>query len=141
MDAVAPDRLIEGDGTAETSWRGWLAAAARPEKSLSQLLPVNARLVVVSLNNGHQVALETEPAPDANAGTDGSVTESDGAKWDYPDQRLTEFAKTHGFELILLTPPMRALARQNQAHFHGFANTRLGTGHCKLRCSQTWRQF
>ena len=48
MDVVAPDRLIEGDGTAETSWRSWLPAAALPEKSLSQLLPLNARLVVVA---------------------------------------------------------------------------------------------
>ena len=48
MDAVAPERLIEGDGTAETSWRHWLAAAAPPEKSLQQLLPFNARLVVVA---------------------------------------------------------------------------------------------
>lgn len=97
----------------------------------------DARLVVVSLNNGHQVAFETGPAPNSQAGTDDSVTESVGALLDYPDQRLAEFAKSHGFELILLTPPMRELARQNQAHFHGFANTRVGTGHWNARGHHT----
>ncbi len=97
----------------------------------------NARLVVVSLNNGHQVAFETEPAPDANAGANDSATTPARATWDYPDERLAEFAQTHGFELILLTPPMRALARQSQSYFHGFSNTRLGTGHWNVLGHQT----
>lgn len=48
MVAVAPDRLIEGDGTDEASWRSWLADFPPPHKSLQHLLPLDVRLVMVA---------------------------------------------------------------------------------------------
>jgi lysophospholipase L1-like esterase len=97
----------------------------------------NARLVVVSLNNGHQVAFETDQAAGFDAGAAESAAAPAGGRLDFPDQRLLEFAKEYGFELILLTPPMRKLARQNRSYFHGFKNTRLGTGHWNVLGHQT----
>jgi LmbE family N-acetylglucosaminyl deacetylase len=48
VDLVSPERVIEGDGTAEPHWRRWFASAPAPRRSLPQLLPENRRLVVVA---------------------------------------------------------------------------------------------
>jgi LmbE family N-acetylglucosaminyl deacetylase len=48
MDLVTHERVIEGDGTAEAHWQHWLAASPTPLRWLPELLPPNARLVVVA---------------------------------------------------------------------------------------------
>jgi LmbE family N-acetylglucosaminyl deacetylase len=48
VELVSEARVIEGDGTAESHWRHWLAAARIPTRSMHQLLPANRRLVVIA---------------------------------------------------------------------------------------------
>lgn len=81
-----------------------------------------ARFGVVVLNNAAQVhpdERETRRAAAALGVED----------LDYPDRRLAEAARRHGFPILSLTEPMREKARREQVFFHGFANTALGTGH------------
>ena len=48
MGALTAERLIEGDGCAESVWREWLGAIDVPALALEDFLPAPARLVVVA---------------------------------------------------------------------------------------------
>jgi hypothetical protein len=48
---------------------------------------------------------------------------------DYPDQRIADFAKRETIPVVTLLDPLRARADATGEYLHGFANTRLGTGH------------
>lgn len=47
----------------------------------------------------------------------------------YPERRLLELGREHGFAVTLLTQRMQAEAEKRQVYFHGFENTALGSGH------------
>ena len=47
----------------------------------------------------------------------------------YAERRLAEIAARLGLPFLALGPPMAAAALRTGTHFHGFANTRPGTGH------------
>ncbi len=47
----------------------------------------------------------------------------------YADHRLAEFGRDNGIEVLDLAAPMQAYAQEHQVYFHGFSNTRYGSGH------------
>lgn len=47
----------------------------------------------------------------------------------YPDFRIADLGKREGFCVFNLAPSMQESAEQTQTYFHGFSNTKFGTGH------------
>ena len=47
----------------------------------------------------------------------------------YPEKRLNKFSKINSIKFVELAPKMSNLALKNNIYFHGFNNTKLGTGH------------
>lgn len=47
----------------------------------------------------------------------------------YPEARIRAFGERNGFAVLNLAPTMQAYADAHQVFFHGFTNTRLGSGH------------
>ena len=47
----------------------------------------------------------------------------------YPEHRIATLGEREGFAVITLAPAMLRYAQENNIYLHGFANTRLGTGH------------
>ena len=47
----------------------------------------------------------------------------------YPEKRLRKFSEKNSIKYIELAQKMSDLARNNNIYFHGFNNTKLGTGH------------
>jgi hypothetical protein len=47
----------------------------------------------------------------------------------YPERRITEDGERGGFPVLNLAPVFQSFADQNHVFLHGFANTKLGTGH------------
>jgi hypothetical protein len=47
----------------------------------------------------------------------------------YPDLRLKELGTRAGFDVLNLAPAFEAYADEHHVFLHGFANTKLGTGH------------
>ena len=47
----------------------------------------------------------------------------------YPDRRIEGLAQREGISAIILAPQFQNHADKHQVYLHGFANTRLGTGH------------
>ena len=47
----------------------------------------------------------------------------------YPEKRLSKFSKKNSIKFVELAPKMSNLALKNNIYFHGFNNTKLGTGH------------
>ncbi|MFT6580861.1 MAG: hypothetical protein ACJAU6_001291 [Alphaproteobacteria bacterium] len=48
---------------------------------------------------------------------------------DYPDRRIAAFAAAEGIPVVTMLDSMRRQADKTNVFFHGFPNTRLGTGH------------
>ncbi len=47
----------------------------------------------------------------------------------YPERRLQELGRQHGFAVLGLAEPMRRYARKHGQYLHGFPNTQPGAGH------------
>lgn len=47
----------------------------------------------------------------------------------YPERRLRSLATERGFDMVELAPGMQARADRDGVYFHGFANTKMGSGH------------
>lgn len=81
-----------------------------------------ARFWVVTLSNGIQVH------------PDRTLRATLQERWKvehlfYADQRIEELGRRQGFPVISLAPEFQQHAERNQVYLHGFAKTRLGTGH------------
>lgn len=48
---------------------------------------------------------------------------------DYPDRRIAAFAATQRIPVVTMLDSMREQADKTKVFFHGFPNTRMGTGH------------
>lgn len=59
----------------------------------------------------------------------------------YPDFRVVECGERNGFPVFPLAPSMQKEAEKTQTYFHGFSNTRLGTGHWNQAGHRFARQF
>jgi hypothetical protein len=81
-----------------------------------------SQFCVVTLTN----AIQVEPDPKIRV----KLQQSLGVEnLFYPDFRVVDIGKRHGFRVFTLAPKMQAEAEKNQRYFHGFPNTKLGTGH------------
>lgn len=47
----------------------------------------------------------------------------------YADERLTAYAKSHGFPVLILAEPLLVIAEKNNVYLHGFANNIVDDGH------------
>ncbi len=55
----------------------------------------------------------------------------------YPEMRLEEFSRINSINYIQLAKKMRKIALDEKVYFHGFNNTRLGTGHWNKKGHET----
>ena len=47
----------------------------------------------------------------------------------YPEKRLTQFCDSKKIRLLALAPKLLDSAKESKEYFHGFSNTKMGTGH------------
>lgn len=78
--------------------------------------------VVLSVTSGVVVNPESKPREDLcrELGVDDLF---------HPDRWLERVGRENGFPVVLLSEKMQKEAEKSGAYYHGFANTRLGTGH------------
>lgn len=50
----------------------------------------------------------------------------------YPQERITEFARQEGIDILNLVNPFQKYALDNQVYLHGFSNTKMGMGHWNI---------
>ncbi|MDA0833606.1 MAG: SGNH/GDSL hydrolase family protein [Planctomycetota bacterium] len=82
----------------------------------------DAAFCVVTLSNGVQV----HPDPQVR---DHFKTQFEIADLLFPDHRIRDFCKRIGIHVLNLAEPMQKLAEKQHRYWHGFENTRMGTGH------------
>lgn len=115
----------------DRAWReAWQITDGILQRMADEVRQHGARLAVAVLNNAVQVA--PDPVDTQTLARQLGVEDLD-----EPDRRLAQFGRDAGVPVILLTPPMRELARREKIHFHGFPNTAPGTGHWNERGHQT----
>ena len=104
----------------------WSEAWAVTEKLIVEMSQEakahSARFAVVTLSTPIQVY------PDA-AYRSSYLRKIGGAELFYADHRLEALGAREGFAVLNLAPSLQAYADQHHAFLHGFANTRLGSGH------------
>jgi hypothetical protein len=107
----------------DDNWRAaWQVTEGILSLMATEVRQHDSRLVIAVLNNAVQVA----PDP---AVTQAMADRLNVGDIDEPDRRLQQFGEREGVPIILITPPMREIARRERVYFHGFANTAPGTGH------------
>jgi hypothetical protein len=104
----------------------WRDAWTLTERLLAQLRDEvqasGARLIILSLSSGMQV----HPDPGVRA----EFIRAKGIKdIFYPNRRIEKVAGKLGLQSILLGPSFQEAAERDKVYFHGFPNTRMGTGH------------
>ncbi|PIE31885.1 G-D-S-L family lipolytic protein [candidate division KSB3 bacterium] len=100
----------------------WKITEAILMKMHREIVQHNARLLVVTLSNGIQVH------PDSTI----RMRFMETFKIDnifYPDDRLKNFGKKTGIEVLTLAPMLQKYATTHQQPLHGFENATLGFGH------------
>ena len=50
----------------------------------------------------------------------------------YPDKRLKEFSDSNQIKVVNVAKKMSMIAKEKKVYFHGFNNTKLGTGHWNI---------
>ncbi len=125
-DAAAFEAGIDNAVYGEPKTPAWREAWEVTDRLIVQLendvRAAGARLLVVTLSSGIQVHPDPQVRRQFEAAAEGrDVT--------YPDRRIEAAASRHGIETVLLAPQLRKLAERDKVFFHGFPNTRMGTGH------------
>jgi hypothetical protein len=104
-------------------WRdAWSVSEAEIEMTEQNTRAHHALFLLIIIGTGVQV----EPFPTFQAAYLRTVKATDML---YPSHRLTAFGAKNGFAVLDLVPTMKTFAQEHQIYFHGFPNTRLGTGH------------
>lgn len=116
---VEPARMERLGSEWEEAWRRTenllLLFKAAVEKS-------GAKLLLVGIPH----PMVVHPEPDAIT----AFAETLGVdSLEYPDRRLSEFAKSAGFSYYGLAPSLRACSATSREFYHGFAAVGLGAGH------------
>ncbi|MDO8942682.1 MAG: SGNH/GDSL hydrolase family protein [Desulfobacterales bacterium] len=115
----------------DDDWReAWRVAEGILSLMVTEVRQHDAKLVIAVLNN----AVQVPPDP---AATQEMAERLHVGDIDEPDRRLQQFGERTGVPVILLTPPMREIARREKVYFHGFPNTAPGTGHWNKLGHQT----
>ena len=81
-----------------------------------------AELVVLMANCG----IEVDPQDTARARVMERLGVTDLL---YPERGMAALGAAHGFTVVRLAEAMRKYCQEHHVYVHGFANTRLGTGH------------
>lgn len=104
----------------------WRDAWALTERLLARLneevRASGARLEVLTLSSGVQV----HPDPSVRREFLTSIGTGDAF---FPDRQIESMASHLNIESIILAPEMQKMAERDNTFFHGFPNTRMGTGH------------
>lgn len=109
--------------TATPAWQeAWDVTLALVQQMHLEVTQRNTRFCVVSLSN----AIQVDPDPRVRQQFAQSLGIDDLM---FPDKRLKKFCQSKAVPCILLAPPMAAEAERTDQYFHGFPNTKLGTGH------------
>lgn len=128
---AAPDRPweevgVDAEAFAEPGSDAWREAWQTMEGLIGAIRDDvenhDARLVVVTLSAGIQVH------PDAKLREQFRAALQIEDEF-YPDRRIEEFCRAQGISAITLAPKLQQIAVKEGSYFHGFRNTRLGTGH------------
>ncbi len=112
--AGGPEALVWG--------RAWEVTEAILDRMAAEVARRGARFVVVTLTN----AIQVDPDPARRRQFAGRIGAAD---LFYPDERIALWGRGREVPVITLAPEMAALAEQRRVYFHGFANTRPGSGH------------
>lgn len=105
------------------AWRDtWRVTEAEIDMIHQDAIRHHTLLLVLTLSTGIQVY------PDA-AMRARYLKAIGGTSLFYPEQKTAEWGEKYGFPVLNLAPPMQAYADAHHVYFHGFPNTRLGTGH------------
>ena len=108
-----------GDDVWREAWEITEAVLAQMNREVKAK---GAQLVVSTLSN----PLQVYPDPKRRAELHESLEIVDPS---YPDRRLAQIAEREGFGFIDLATPMSELSIRDDVYYHGFENTRWGTGH------------
>jgi hypothetical protein len=103
----------------ERAWRLTEALIAEVRGEAERL---GARFLLVTLTNPVQVPADPQRMREHAA----KIGEAD---LFYPERRLRAFAGRERIEAVFLAEDLAAQAAARGEHLHGFANTRMGTGH------------
>ncbi len=108
---------------ATPAWSGaWQVAEQLIAEMNREVKASGARLLVVTLSTPIQVYPDStyrEAYLKAVGGTD----------LFYPDHRIAALGERDGIAVLNLAPRLQAYADEHHAFLHGFANTKMGTGH------------
>ncbi len=105
------------------AWRdAWNVTELLLRQMDSDVRAAGSRLMLVTLTNGIQV--NPDPEVRRRFAAARGITDIF-----YPDHRIAAVAARLSIESIMLAPSMQQMAERDKVYFHGFANTRLGTGH------------
>jgi lysophospholipase L1-like esterase len=105
------------------AWRdAWAVTEQIFERFNQEVRASGAKLIVVSLSSGIQVH------PDAEVRKRFQSSNQLGDVF-YADRRIESIANRLHIESIALAPELQRIAERDKVFLHGFANTRLGSGH------------
>ncbi len=110
----------------EPTTRQWRDAWSVTERLFAQLnddvRAAGTKLLVVPVSSGVQV----HPDPEWRRRFQSSRKLGDIF---YPERRIEAIAQRLRVESVVLGPQLQTIAERDKIHFHGFANTRMGSGH------------
>jgi hypothetical protein len=108
---------------ATSEWRdAWRLTERLFEQLRDDVQTAGAKLIILSLSSSIQV--HPDPAIRAEF-----VRASGIDDLFYPNHRIANVAADLGVQSIVLGPAFQEAAERDQVYFHGFPNTRMGTGH------------
>lgn len=107
----------------DEQWKlAWKITEALVLQLNREVTAADSRLVVVTLTDGMQVHPEQATYED--------FCRKVGVKdLGYSDNRIAELCHAHNIPVLNLADSMRLQAVSDHVYFHGFSNTKLGTGH------------
>lgn len=105
------------------AWRdAWLTTEAIVVAFAGEVRQAGAAFLLATIG----AAVEVDPDPARRHAFASALNLPD---LDGPDRRFAALSQRDGFAFLPMAALMRPEAERTGTHFHGFANTRLGTGH------------
>ncbi len=121
-----PEQGLNAEIYSEPTDSAWQAAWTLTNRLLTTMSEVcetqGVKFAVVTLTNAAQV----HPDPGERERLARQLKSAD---LFYPEKRIAELGEGHGFIVITLAQHMAQRATETKTFYHGFANTRLGSGH------------
>lgn len=125
-DSDAFEVGLDDEVYSEPKSKAWLDAWVVTERILEamskEVAAANAKLLIMTLSTGIQVH------PDPALRRRFFDARGHGDEF-YPDRRIETIASKLNVDSLSLAPQIQRIAEREKTFFHGFSNTRLGTGH------------